>query len=128
MRSDFKEWKGAMQKIETRVQRAAEMAIDEQANELLSKAKTEVPRKTGALKNSAKKESINKSIFEKTKRISFNKIYAAYQHEGQRKDGTRIVKNYTTPGTKKFYIKDTLEKSSGKWVSIVVKNFKNFGF
>lgn len=34
-----------------------------------------------------------------SKSITYKSPYASYQYYGQRKDGSRVVKNYTTPGT-----------------------------
>lgn len=39
-------------------------------------------------------------------RIKFNKKYAAYQHRGSRRDGSRVVRNYSYPGRKKNYLLD----------------------
>lgn len=37
--------------------------------------------------------------------IIYEVPYAEYQYYGMRKDGTRVVKNYTTPGTGKYWDK-----------------------
>ena len=39
-------------------------------------------------------------------KIQYNKVYAAYQHRGMRKDGTHVVRNYTYPGKKSHYLTD----------------------
>ena len=39
-------------------------------------------------------------------KIQFNKEYAAYQHRGSRRDGSRVVRNYTYPGKKSKYLSD----------------------
>ena len=109
--------------LEDRINKAIENSLDEQAELLISYAKKEVPKKNNDLMNSVEKEKIT----DDTIRVSFNEPYAAYQHEGKRKDGTHIVRRYTTPGTKKFYIKEPLNTNSGKFASIIVKNFKNQG-
>lgn len=33
--------------------------------------------------------------------------YAGYQHRGMRRDGSRIVRNYTTAGTNKHFLSDS---------------------
>ena len=109
--------------LEDRINKAIENSLDEQAELLISYAKKEVPKKNNDLMNSVEKEKIT----DDTIRVSFNEPYASYQHEGKRKDGTHIVRRYTTPGTKKFYIKEPLNTNSGKFASIIVKNFKNQG-
>jgi hypothetical protein len=40
--------------------------------------------------------------------VGFNTPYAAYQHEGVRRDGTHIVKNYTQAGSGAKYLEKKL--------------------
>jgi len=42
------------------------------------------------------------------KSITYQTPYASYQYYGQRKDGTHVVKNYTTPGTGPYWDKKML--------------------
>lgn len=37
--------------------------------------------------------------------ITYEQEYASYQYYGMRKDGSRVVKNYTTPGTGPYWDK-----------------------
>lgn len=37
--------------------------------------------------------------------ITYESPYASYQYYGKRKDGTHVVKNYTTPGTGSYWDK-----------------------
>ena len=37
--------------------------------------------------------------------ITYESVYAEYQYYGMRKDGTHVVKNYTTPGTGPYWDK-----------------------
>jgi len=59
----------------------------------------------GQLKQSAKieRESDGNVI------VGFNMPYAAYQHEGQRSDGSHVVQNWTEPGAGKEFIKKKIE-------------------
>lgn len=41
--------------------------------------------------------------------VGFNMPYAAYQHEGQRADGSHVVQNWTEPGAGKEFIKKKIE-------------------
>ena len=63
-------------------------------------AKQQVPFKEGALKASGyhKKIGLLKWV------VGFNKVYAAFQEWGG--DGKRVVRNYSMPGKKKFYLRD----------------------
>lgn len=105
-------------------EKAIESSLDEQAELLTKLSQKEVPKKDRVLVKSVETAKIG----ENSRRVSYDGPYAAYQHEGKRKDGSHVVRRYTTPGTKKFYIKDPLNKNAGKWASIIVKNFKNQGF
>lgn len=65
----------------------------------------QVPQKTGVLRASRIILPPETSEGRIEVRAGYNKEYAAYQHEGERKDGTHKVKNYTTdvvtqPGAK----------------------------
>ena len=37
--------------------------------------------------------------------ITYEQVYAKYQYYGMRKDGSHVVKNYTTPGTGPYWDK-----------------------
>lgn len=53
-------------------------------------------------------------------RVEVNKKYAAYQERGSRADGTRVVRNYSTPGTGKGWFKraaDNVTRQSDNYVS-----------
>lgn len=128
-KSDFSDWKKSTSLLKSRIDSAAESALDAQAEILLRASKKQVPKKSRALMRSAKSEdgAINTKI-KKTRRVSYNEPYAAYQHEGQRADGSHVVKNYTTSGTKKLYLKDPLDKNKNKFIAVAVKAFKKFGF
>lgn len=73
------------------------------------KAKARVPVDKGLLQSSGNHRRIRFGRF----RIEFNKEYAAYQERGMRRDGTRVVKRYTTPGTGKDYLKSAAAEVIG---------------
>lgn len=70
--------------------------------DVLRLSKQQVPVKDGQLSSSG---IISRQEFLKY-RIVYNKKYASYQHRGRRKDGSRVVRNYTHPGRKKKYLSD----------------------
>ncbi len=49
--------------------------------------------------------NLRSNVSVETKRIVYESPYASYQYYGQRKDGSRKVKNYTTPGTGPYWDK-----------------------
>jgi hypothetical protein len=44
-------------------------------------------------------------------RVLINKDYASYQERGARRDGSHVVKNYSTPGTGKHFFIDSINKT-----------------
>lgn len=56
-----------------------------------------VPEDTGTL--------IDESYVDGECNIVYNQAYAGYQYYGQRKDGSRPVKNYSKPGTGPYWDK-----------------------
>lgn len=67
------------------------------------KAKARVPVDKGLLQNSGSTRRIRFGRF----RVEFDKEYAAYQERGMRRDGSHVVKRYTTPGTGKHYLESS---------------------
>lgn len=65
------------------------------------KAKARVPVDKGLLQSSGSHRRLRFGRF----RVEFTKEYAAYQERGMRRDGTHVVKSYTTPGTGRDYLK-----------------------
>lgn len=72
----------------------------------MSKAQVPVSSEGGQLKS----KGMVKRRAVKSYRISYDSKYAAYQHRGMRKDGTRVVRRYSTPGTKKNYLQDPADR------------------
>lgn len=54
-------------------------------------------------------------------RIEWRKSYASYQERGRRADGSHVVKNYTTPGTGKLFIRNSIVKVINKTPSLMRK-------
>ena len=77
------------------------------ADSIKFKAKMTAPYKSGNLSDSGRVEGKNLK-----REIIFGGngiMYGAYQERGERIDGSHKVKNYTTPGTDKHYLKNALE-------------------
>lgn len=58
--------------------------------------------------------------------VGFNSPYAAYQHEGQRKDGTRVVKNYSHSGTGKKFLEKKLFDNEADYIGVVAAEVKRY--
>lgn len=81
---------------------------------VLSQAK--VPKKEGDLAASGKEERRKRHSHRVSYGESLRDPYAPYQERGMRKDGSHVVRNYTTGGTSKDFLKSAamvvLSKSS----------------
>lgn len=77
-------------------------ALERMARDVVNIAKIRVPFLSGTL---MKAIEARKMGFLKH-RVEVNTEYAAYQERGQRHDGTRVVKYYTTPRTGKGFLKE----------------------
>lgn len=69
---------------------------------LIRDAIKESPRAPHRMGNLWRSQQVNKPIKEWESIVveaGFNLVYAAYQHEGKRKDGSHVVKNYSVSRT-----------------------------
>jgi hypothetical protein len=80
---------------------SVDMVLNGMAIDIERKAKMMVPVLTGALKGAI----YHRRISLKRYYVIANKEYAAYQHEGKRKDGSHIVRKYTKAGSGKHFLK-----------------------
>lgn len=72
-----------------------------------------VPMRNGDLRN----------VVELSKNsVTYQSEYASYQYHGQRKDGSAVVKNYTTPGTGPYWDRRMLSAEGDK-VATEVQNY-----
>ena len=61
-------------------------------------------------------------------RITYESPYASYQYYGQRKDGTHVVKKYTTPGTGPYWDKRMVSADGERVVRDVQKFIERGGY
>lgn len=82
-----------------------------------------VPYKGGDLQRSAEHKRVGRLHH----RTQFNEDYAAYQERGKRRDGTHVVRRYTTPGTGKGFLKSAgmqVDRQKLKYVKQAANNAK----
>jgi hypothetical protein len=114
---DPKDFLTQLNKLEGEVGGKITKALREMAQELKKESDQQIPKKyrelvgTGEIKVKKGESS-----------VSYDTVYAAYQHEGG--DGSRVIKNYTTPGTKKKYLEDPLKQNLSKWNKILADNLQ----
>ena len=81
---------------------AMDRALGRMAIDIERLSKEQVPHDKGHLKASGyhyKKGLLNWQVV-------YNKVYALFQHEGKRQDGSHVVRRYSKPGKKKHYLID----------------------
>lgn len=93
-------------------------ALNNMAETTLSRARMTVPRKTGRLSESGRVVS-DKKLEKKVVFGSSDIKYAGYQERGMAIDGSRVVRNYTTPGTGSRYLLNAFE-------SVLKEGIKNY--
>lgn len=56
--------------------------------------------------------------------VAVNVAYGAYNHEGRRADGSRVIRNRTAPGQKHFLRKSALELDLQPNVAVILEDLK----
>lgn len=97
---------------------AIDRALNRMAVDIERLSKTRVPVRKGFLKASGRHERMGFMNY----RTIFNKEYAAYQEFGG--DGRRVIKNYTTPGTGKFYLKSSGDEIKKNALNYIIQEGK----
>jgi hypothetical protein len=59
-----------------------------------------------------------------TASVGYNTPYAAYQHEGERKDGTQKVENYQHTGTGAKFLEKPLFENSKDYMAILSREIR----
>jgi hypothetical protein len=54
--------------------------------------------------------------------VAVNVPYGAYNHQGERADGSRVIKNRTSPGQKHFLVKSAQELDLSPNVEVILKD------
>lgn len=100
------------------------------ANALLNAADDEIPQvpwKTGDLRASRQVKKPVISGDRVSVSCGYNSPYAAYQHEGQRKDGSHKVKNYTktmVPGPGPKFLEKKMAGNPQRFMAIVADHIR----
>lgn len=88
------------------VEEKTTQTVEAVANEVLRLSQFEVPHDTGNLQNSGSVSQASPVEFI----VGYNTVYAAFQHEGVRADGTHVVTHWQD-GRKKKYLEDPIRKN-----------------
>lgn len=92
-------------------------ALGAMAESIRGRATMTVPRKNGYLAESGRVQGtgLEREVIFGSSSVP----YAAYQERGMRFDGSRVVRNYTTPGTGSRYLQNAFE-------SVIKEGFGRF--
>lgn len=93
--------------------------VDDIANEVLRLSQFEVPHDTGILQNSGQIDD-GEGKYEKI--VGYNTVYAAFQHEGVRADGSHVVTHWQD-GRKKKYLEDPIRNNLTTFVDYLAGIF-----
>lgn len=89
------------------------------AEDILRKSQEVVPIDTSMLQQSGlARPEMDGAI------VGYNKPYAMYQHEGQRSDGSRVVKNYSNPRSKRKFLENPIKQNLRHYVQYYKSLFK----
>lgn len=88
-----------MPTIETRANMATTLMVRQMLEDTWLKATPITPMSNQASRGHLRAAVNRRMIDAKSGYIEWLAPYASYQDRGMRADGTRVVKNYTTPGT-----------------------------
>lgn len=91
-------------------------AVREGARDTLIKAVQKAPLDKGSLRADTQIKRMSDIVY----RVSFFAEYARYQEFGG--DGKRTVRNYTTPGTGKHYLKNAGDEVSERLIMMFKKH------
>lgn len=95
--------------IDFSVNRGAALAVRNMLQDTHKEAQPNTPKEFGDLK-----DNVIISVQGTTGTIRWASPYAAYQERGRRKDGTHVVRNYTTAGTGKDYAKNAVKEVTAR--------------
>jgi hypothetical protein len=75
------------------------------ADDIVRQSEPMTPRDKGNLRR-----DVLRQVLGLNGKIEWRKAYASYQERGKRADGTRVIRNYTTPGTGAGFARKGVEK------------------
>lgn len=92
--------------IEQRMRANIPVALKRAADDVLRISRPKTPKAdTNFLRNNVRTQVLGLRA-----KIMWLAAYAQYQERGRRKDGTHVVKHYTTGGTGKAFAEDAVKK------------------
>lgn len=112
IKTDHAAWKAA---LDAAADKAAAALSDQMMNDSLDI----IPKQDGNLRDAGR---VVKTA-EGERELVWDNVYAGYQWYGMRKDGSNIVKKYTTPGTSKMWVEQARAKHGDEWEKVAQNGF-----
>lgn len=56
--------------------------------------------------------------------VGFNTPYAAYLHEGMRRDGSRVIRKYTERGSGRKFLESKMSRYHQQYLQVIAENIK----
>jgi len=109
-----------LDKVGGGVDGVAMQAAHDMADTLLILSRYEVPHDEGMLQASSHTAPDKDGWL-----TVYNSVYAAFQHEGKRKDGSHVIRHYQK-GRKGHYLLDPLTNNTARWNEIAQKKMASF--
>lgn len=112
---DFKDLSEKLEELQdkSRINRIVKKALKRVVDQIQEDVAEFTPRGKGDLFDSWRLEETDDLSIE----AGFDIIYAQYQHEGQREDGTHKIQNRPAGG-ESFFLKKTLEENMNKYLEL----------
>ena len=101
------------------IEGASDRAAAALAEQMMSDSLNKIPKQEGTLRDSGRIEKTQ----EGERELVWDNVYAGYQWYGMRKDGSHVVKKYTTSGTGKMWVEQARAENNEKWVQVAQNGF-----
>ena len=113
VKTDRAKWKSIVEK-------AADNAVEGLADQMMNDSLPFIPDDgESLLRDAGRIEKTGKGI----RYLVWSLVYAGYQWFGVRKDGTHVVKNYTTPGTGTKWVDRAKARFKSAWDKVAQNGF-----
>lgn len=110
-------------KVANKIKRCARTAESAVADQIIADSRQFVPADDeGTLRDSARVEQNGEGT-----QVTYNTSYAAYQYYGCYPDGSHVVKQHTTAGTRTQWLEYAKSLFNEKWLRVAQNAFKELG-
>lgn len=111
---DDSEFQAGVKTLLDRMPKAASKAVHDIASEILRLSQEIVPIGTDKNRKNQGARLQNSGAIDDRKEesiVGYNTVYAAYQHEGMRKDGSHVVRRYSNPRSRRKFLEDPIKNN-----------------